>query len=111
MGCCLQIYYLDHVFFCYLQTILLEVIENLLIKLITNKIILIPDKTDFCVYMILYLDESELQPVYGCPLEDHLRIQEREIAFVIEECVTFLYREAMDVQVSLLSFNHFRFEF
>lgn len=98
-------------FFCYLQTILLEVIENLLIKLITNKIILISDKTDFCVYMILYLGESELQPVYGCPLEDHLRIQEREIAFVIEECVTFLYREAMDVQVSLLSFNHFRFEF
>jgi len=44
------------------------------------------------------LDESELQPVYGCPLEDHLRIQEREIAFVLEECVTFLYREAMDVQ-------------
>ncbi|XP_068673991.1 rho GTPase-activating protein 44-like isoform X2 [Montipora foliosa] len=44
------------------------------------------------------LDESELQPIYGCPLEDHLRIQEREIAFVIEECVTFLYKEAMDVQ-------------
>ncbi|PFX20211.1 rho GTPase-activating protein 44-like isoform X1 [Stylophora pistillata] len=44
------------------------------------------------------LDESELQPVYGCPLEDHLRIQEREIAFVIEECASFLYREAMDVQ-------------
>ncbi|XP_078348130.1 rho GTPase-activating protein 44-like isoform X2 [Oculina patagonica] len=44
------------------------------------------------------LDESELQPVYGCPLEDHLRIQEREIAFVIEECVTFLYRKAMDIQ-------------
>lgn len=46
------------------------------------------------------LDESELQPVYGCPLDDHLRIQEREIAFVLEECVTFLHREAMDVQVS-----------
>lgn len=44
------------------------------------------------------LDESELQPVYGCPLEDHLRIQERDIAFVIEECATFLYREAMDIQ-------------
>lgn len=44
------------------------------------------------------LDESELQPVYGCPLEDHLRIQEREIAFVIEECATFLYREALDEQ-------------
>ena len=56
-------------------------------------------------YTELHLDESELQPVYGCPLEDHLRIQEREIAFVLEECVTFLYREAMDVQVGLLSFK------
>ena len=63
-------------------------------------------------YMTLcILDESELQPVYGCPLEDHLRIQEREIAFVIEECVTFLYREAMDVQVRLLAFNHFTCRF
>ena len=53
---------------------------------------------------IISLDESELQPVYGCPLEDHLRIQEREIAFVIEECATFLYREAMDIQVRLISF-------
>lgn len=49
----------------------------------------------------MHLDESELQPVYGCPLEDHLRIQEREIAFVIEECATFLYREALDEQVRL----------
>lgn len=56
-------------------------------------------------YTELHLDESELQPVYGCPLEDHLRIQEREIAFVLEECVTFLYREAMDVQVGLFSFK------
>lgn len=56
-------------------------------------------------YTELHLDQSELQPVYGCPLEDHLRIQEREIAFVLEECVTFLYREAMDVQVGLLSFE------
>ena len=51
-------------------------------------------------FIKLHLDESELQPVYGCPLDDHLRIQEREIAFVLEECVAFLYREAMDVQVS-----------
>ena len=51
------------------------------------------------------LDESELQPVYGGSLEDHLRIQEREIAFVIEECVTFLYRTAMSVQVSQPSFH------
>lgn len=60
--------------------------------------------TDNDLYIIL-LDESELQPVYGCPLEDHLRIQERDIAFVIEECATFLYREAMDIQVSLISFQ------
>ena len=59
--------------------------------------------TDNDLFIIL-LDESELQPVYGCPLEDHLRIQEREIAFVIEECATFLYREAMDIQVSLISY-------
>lgn len=59
--------------------------------------------TDNDLFIIL-LDESELQPVYGCPLEDHLRIQEREIAFVIEECASFLYREAMDIQVSLISF-------
>lgn len=60
--------------------------------------------TDNDLYVIS-LDESELQPVYGCPLEDHLRIQERDIAFVIEECATFLYREAMDIQVSLISFQ------
>lgn len=60
--------------------------------------------TDNDLY-IISLDESELQPVYGCPLEDHLRIQERDIAFVIEECATFLYREAMDIQVSLISFQ------
>ena len=59
---------------------------------------------DLFIMFIISLDESELQPVYGCPLEDHLRIQEREIAFVIEECATFLYREAMDIQVSLTSF-------
>ena len=61
---------------------------------------IVPDND---VYIIL-LDESELQPVYGCPLEDHLRIQKREIAFVIEECATFLYAEAMDIQVSLISY-------
>lgn len=55
----------------------------------------------FVLICIFVIEESELQPVYGCPLEDHLRIQEREIAFVIEECVTFLYRKAMDIQVSL----------
>ena len=56
-------------------------------------------------YPALHLDEYELQPVFGCSLEDHLRIQDREIAFVIEECVTFLYREAMGVQVSPLYCN------
>ena len=59
-------------------------------------------KLTLSLTLFLYLDESELQPVYGGSLEDHLRIQEREIAFVIEECVTFLYRTAMSVQVSPL---------
>ena len=61
---------------------------------------IVPDND---VYIIL-LDESELQPVYGCSLEDHLRIQKREIAFVIEECATFLYAEAMDIQVNPISY-------
>ena len=65
-------------------------------------IFLANQKLTLSLTLFLYLDESELQPVYGGSLEDHLRIQEREIAFVIEECVTFLYKTAMSVQVSPL---------
>ena len=65
-------------------------------------IFLASQKLTLSLTLFLYLDESELQPVYGGSLEDHLRIHEREIAFVIEECVTFLYRTAMSVQVSPL---------
>ena len=62
-------------------------------------------KYSLSCYLQLTIDEYELQPIYGCPLEDHLRVQERDIAFVIEECVTFLYKEAMDVQVVTMTNN------
>ena len=44
-------------------------------------------------------EESTLQPVYAYELEDHLRIYEREIAFVIEECIAFLNEYGLDVEV------------
>ncbi|XP_033115007.1 rho GTPase-activating protein 17-like isoform X2 [Anneissia japonica] len=36
------------------------------------------------------LEHDALQPIFGCPLEDHLKITEREIALVIEACVITL---------------------
>lgn len=56
--------------------------------------------TDSPTSVLIVIESSVLRAVYGCPLEDHLRVHEREIAFVIEECITFLHEFAMDVQVS-----------
>lgn len=35
-------------------------------------------------------------PVFGCPLDEHLNITNRDIAFVIETCVCWLLETAMD---------------
>ena len=48
-------------------------------------------------------DESMFRPVFGCPLEDHLRVNDREIAFVIEECVLYILDQALEVEVHILS--------
>ncbi|XP_071964877.1 rho GTPase-activating protein 17-like isoform X2 [Antedon mediterranea] len=36
------------------------------------------------------LERDVLQPIFGCALEDHLKVTEREIALVIEACVITL---------------------
>ena len=51
--------------------------------------------------MLSSLDESMFRPVFGCSLEDHLRVNDREIPFVIEECVLYLLENALDVEVRL----------
>ena len=43
------------------------------------------------------------RPVFGCSLEDHLRVNDREIAFVLEECVLYLLENAIDVEVLMSS--------
>ena len=39
-------------------------------------------------------------PVYGCALSEHLRRNEREIAYVIEECVATLFAHGLEEEVS-----------
>jgi hypothetical protein len=51
-------------------------------------------------YNLIFSDESSLRPVFGCPLEDHLKAQNRSIAFVLEECLTYLHEIALEEQVS-----------
>ena len=46
------------------------------------------------------------RPVFGCALEDHLRVNDREIAFVIEECVLHLLENGLDVEVLTLSSDY-----
>ena len=47
------------------------------------------------------------RPTFGCPLDVHLRIKEREIAVVLEECILFLLETAMDAQVNYLLNNFY----
>ena len=49
---------------------------------------------------VFLLDESMFRPVYGCPLQDHLRVNDREIAFVIEECCLYLLDNALEIEVN-----------
>eukprot|EP00794_Sanderia_malayensis_P009068 gene9068-10036_t len=44
------------------------------------------------------VEQSMLRPVFGCSLEDHLKVNDREISFVIEECVLYLLDQATDVE-------------
>ncbi|KAK3728524.1 hypothetical protein QZH41_011602 [Actinostola sp. cb2023] len=44
------------------------------------------------------VDESSLRPVFGCPLEEHLKAQNRTIAFVLEECLMYIHDGAIDEQ-------------
>ena len=46
------------------------------------------------------------RPVFGCPLDVHLSVNDREIAQVIEECVLFLLENAMDIEVGFRA-KHF----
>lgn len=43
------------------------------------------------------------RPVYGCPLEDHLRFAKRDIAIVIETCCASLYEFGIDDEVGVLT--------
>lgn len=47
-------------------------------------------------HFFLISDQHSTKPVYGCPLEEHLQATGREIAFVIETCVSILYHEGLE---------------
>ena len=49
------------------------------------------------------------RPVFGCSLEDHLRVNDREIAFVIEECVLHLLENGLNVEVYIVRNDAFAF--
>ena len=49
-------------------------------------------------------DEDIYRPTFGCPLDVHLKNTRREIATVIEDCVLFLYNNALDMQVFVLNY-------
>jgi len=53
-------------------------------------------------HLIFFSGESSLRPVFGCPLEEHLRAQNRTIAFVLEECLTHLHDAAIEEQVFIV---------
>ena len=48
---------------------------------------------------VMFLDQNAAGPVYGCSLSEHLRRSDREIALVIEECITTLATYAMEEEV------------
>lgn len=45
---------------------------------------------------MLFLDDSAVKPVFGYPLEQHLRVTGRTIAFPIELCVCTLHELALN---------------
>lgn len=59
--------------------------------------------TVFFTYNMVCLDNALFRPTFGCPLDVHLRIKEREIALVLEECILFLLENAMDMQVDYIT--------
>lgn len=44
----------------------------------------------------LLTDDNEMEPVYGYPLEEHLRVTNRKIALPIQLCVSVLLRLGME---------------
>lgn len=40
--------------------------------------------------------QSSTRPIYGCPLDEHLQSTGKEIALVIEACVSVLYHEGLE---------------
>jgi hypothetical protein len=43
-----------------------------------------------------FTGDSPLKPVYGYPLEEHLRVTQRKVAFPIELCVCALLELGME---------------
>lgn len=48
------------------------------------------------VYFSFFADDSSVKPVFGYPLEEHLRVTGRTIAFPIELCVCTLHELALN---------------
>ena len=44
----------------------------------------------------IIIDDNEMKPVYGYPLEEHLRVTNRKIALPIQLCVSALLRLGME---------------
>lgn len=49
-------------------------------------------KTKDAYLTIAIADDNEMKPVYGYPLEEHLRVTNRKIALPIQLCVSALLR-------------------
>jgi len=43
---------------------------------------------------------SPIKPVYGLPLEEHLRVTNRDIAQVLESCICYLLDIGLEEEVS-----------
>lgn len=45
---------------------------------------------------------SPVKPVYGIPIEEHLRVTNRDIAQVLEACICFLLETGLEEEVRSL---------
>ena len=44
----------------------------------------------------LLTGQNSTKPVYGCPLDEHLQTTGKDIAVVIEACISILFHEGLE---------------
>lgn len=50
--------------------------------------------------MVYFIDLIDRKPLFGQSLQEHLESENREIAYVIEECIAVLTESALQEEVS-----------